>query len=66
MADEIPVTVDYTNRDYYAIRDELITRIKARVPEWSGNDNADFGLALVEAFAYMGDIANYYIDETLD
>jgi len=62
MADEIPVTVDYTNRDYYAIRDELIARIKARVPEWSGNDNADFGLALVEAFAYMGDIANYYID----
>ncbi len=62
MADETPVTVDYTNRDYYAIRDELITRIKDRIPEWSGNDNADFGLALVEAFAYMGDVANYYID----
>ena len=62
MADETPVTVDYTNRDYYAIRDELIARIQDRIPEWSGTDNADFGLALVEAFAYMGDIANYYID----
>jgi len=62
MADETPVTVDYTNRDYYAIRSELIARIQDRIPEWAGNDNADFGLALVEAFAYMGDIANYYID----
>jgi uncharacterized phage protein gp47/JayE len=62
MAEDTPVTVDYTNRDYYAIRSELIARIKDRIPDWSGNDNADFGLALVEAFAYMGDIANYYID----
>jgi uncharacterized phage protein gp47/JayE len=62
MANEIPVSVDYTSRDYYAIREELIERVKTRIPEWSGNDSADFGVALIEAFAYMGDIANYYID----
>jgi hypothetical protein len=58
----IPISIDYTSRDYYALRTELITRLQTRVPEWQGSDPADFGLALVEAFAYMGDIINYYID----
>lgn len=62
MAEDTPVTVDYTNRDFFSIREELIARVKKNIPEWSGTDNADFGLALVEAFAYMGDIASYYID----
>lgn len=58
----IPISVDYTSRDYYALREDLIARIKARIPQWSGNDPADFGVALVEAFAYLGDNINYYID----
>jgi hypothetical protein len=58
----IPISADYTSRDYYALREELILRLQNRVPEWTGNDPADFGVALVEAFAYMGDIVNYYID----
>lgn len=62
MAEDIPVSVDYTSRDYYALRDELIARVKDRVPDWSGTDESDFGLALVEAFAYMGDVMSYYID----
>jgi hypothetical protein len=59
---EIPVTIDYTSRDYEAIREELIARIKTRIPEWNGADNADFGVVLAEAFAQLGDVANYYID----
>lgn len=55
-------SVDYTSRDYAALREELIARMSERVPEWAGNDPADFGLALVESFAYMGDLVNYYID----
>lgn len=58
----IPFSIDYTSRDYYAIRNDLIERMKNRIPEWAGNDPADFGVALVEAFAYMGDLLNYYID----
>jgi len=45
MAEDTPVTVDYTNRDFYAIREELIARVKKNIPEWSGTDTADFGLA---------------------
>lgn len=61
-ASNIPVSIDYTGRDYYAIRAELISRIQTRIPEWTASDPADFGVALVEAFAYMGDLMSYYID----
>lgn len=55
-------TVDYTGRDFNSLRDALIARIQARIPEWRGTDPSDFGIALVEAFAYTGDVLNYYID----
>lgn len=58
----IPISVDYTSRDYYALREDLIKRISDRIPEWTGSDPSDFGVAMAEAFAYMGDIVNYYID----
>lgn len=58
----IPISVDYTGRDYYSLRSEMLTRLQSRIPEWQGTDPSDFGVALVEAFAYMGDIINYYID----
>lgn len=57
-----PISVDYTSKDYYSLREELITRIQSRVPDWTGEDPADFGIALVEAFAYLGDLINFYID----
>jgi hypothetical protein len=63
----IPVAVDYTSRDFYAIREDLIELVKSRVnidssKQWSGDDPSDFGVALLEAFAYVGDLVNYYID----
>ncbi|CAB4128742.1 Baseplate protein J-like [uncultured Caudovirales phage] len=61
-ANTTTLSVDYTGRDYYAIRQQLIERVQARVPEWKGDDPSDFGLAIIEAFSYMGDLVNYYID----
>lgn len=60
----IPISVDYTSKDFYSIRQELIARVQDRIPEWTGNDDSDFGVALVEAFAYLGDLMAYYIDRT--
>ncbi|CAB4152647.1 Baseplate protein J-like [uncultured Caudovirales phage] len=54
--------VNYTARDYDSLRTELINVVKARVPQWTADDAADFTLALVESFAYMGDLTSYYID----
>ena len=56
------IAIDYTNRDYDTLREALISRVKLRVPTWQGTDPSDFGVALVESFAYMGDVLNYYID----
>jgi hypothetical protein len=63
----IPLSIDYTSRDYYALREELIDLVKLRVNQdganqWTGDNPSDFGLALIEAFAYVGDIVNFYID----
>jgi hypothetical protein len=66
-ASAIPLSVDYTNRDFYSLRQALIQRVKYRIAssdtlEWSGDDPADFGVALIEAFSYMGDVLSYYTD----
>ena len=60
----IPISVDYTGRDYYSLREALIARVQARIPEWNASDPADFGVALIEAFSYLGDIIAFYIDRT--
>jgi hypothetical protein len=57
-----PLTIDYTGRDFEALRLALIERVRNRIPEWRGDDPTDFGLAMIEAFAHVGDILNYYID----
>lgn len=62
MTEMIPSQIDYTSRDYESLRLDLIDRVREKVPEWQGSDPADFGVVLLEAFAYMGDILSYYID----
>ena len=63
---KITSSIDYTSRDFFALREDLITRIQTRVnangKTWSATDPADFGVAIVEAFAHIGDLNNYYID----
>jgi len=63
----VPLSIDYTNRDFYSLREALIAQVKDRIntgndSKWYGNDTSDFGVALIEAFAYMGDVMNYYVD----
>jgi hypothetical protein len=57
-----PVVVDYTGRDFNSLRAALISRVQNRIPNWTGSDPSDFGLALIEAFSYLGDNVSYYID----
>jgi hypothetical protein len=56
--------VDYTSKDYVAIRDDMLNQIPDLFPTWTSRDSADFGIVLIELFAYMGDILNYYIDRS--
>lgn len=70
-ASDVPISISYTGRDYYSIREQLITQIQNRVnvngqTVWTASNPADFGVALVEAFAYMGDLMSYYIDRNVN
>ena len=54
--------IDYTSRDYTSIREDLVSLIPNFAPNWTNRDPADFGMTILEAFAYMGDQLHYYID----
>jgi hypothetical protein len=64
MATNYIPQVDYTSRDYSSIRQDLIDLIPEFTPTWTNRDPADFGMAILELFSYMGDILNYYIDKS--
>ena len=54
--------IDYLARDYNSFRQALIDLIPAKLPEWTDRSEADFGVVLIELFAYMADIISYYQD----
>ena len=54
--------IDYTSRDYTAIREDLLALIDQFTPEWTNRDPIDLGMTLVELFSYLGDIINFYTD----
>lgn len=56
--------VDYTSKDYTSIKEDMVSLIPSYLPAWTNRDSADFGITLIELFAYMGDVLNYYIDRS--
>lgn len=68
MADTAIVTknyipqIDYLSRDYTAILADLTAIAKQFNPTWSVSDPSDIGVALLEVFAYLGDILSFYTD----
>lgn len=60
-----PTSIDYTSRDFASIRQSLLAQAALVIPEWTGaarGDANDFGVVLIEQFAYLGDILSYYND----
>lgn len=55
-------TFDYTSRDYNSIQADLLARASRVLPEWTSRDASDFGVLMVDLWAYMGDTLHYYID----
>src|SRR3954453_6932873 len=59
------VVLDYTSRDFTAIRSQLVGLAQGFMPEWETvGEASDFGTLLLELFAYMGDVMHFYIDRT--
>ena len=54
--------IDYTNKDFASLRQAMLDLARYRLPEWSDQSSADFGMLMVDLFAYMGDVVLYYQD----
>ena len=54
--------IDYLARDYDSFRRALLDLIPAKLPEWTDRSEANFGVVLIELFAYLADILSYYAD----
>jgi len=54
--------VDYTSRDWMAFREAMFEAIPSRIPEWTSRSPNDFGVVMVELFAYIADNLSFYAD----
>lgn len=61
MADIAP-QIDYTDKDYQALRRAMLQFASLRLPEWTDRSSADLGMLMVDLFAFMGDVVLYYQD----
>ena len=63
MTNNLPLQIDYTSRDYESLKADLVKLINLKTNlGWTADNPSDIGTALLESFAYMGDIMSYYID----
>lgn len=54
---------DYASRDYASIRASMLARAARVLPEWTDRDSSDFGVLMVDLWAYAADVMHYYIDK---
>jgi len=59
---QAPTAVDYTSKDWQAFVTSMLNYAAVIMPEWDTSSEGDFGVMLVELFAYMGDILSFYGD----
>ncbi len=57
-----PPPINYLAKDYGSFRTILLDRINQLLPSWGATSEADFGIALAELVAYVGDRLSYFQD----
>jgi hypothetical protein len=63
QVEQSKVVLDYTSRDFAAIRTQLIGLAKGFLPEWdTAGEASDIGTLILELFAYAADVIHFYID----
>lgn len=58
----LPTNIDYTDRDFDALRARLVALIQSAFPDWTDFDAGSFGTVLLDCFAFVGDTLDFYID----
>ena len=59
---QVPTAIDYTSKDWTSLVQSMLTYAGTAFPDWNTSSEGDFGVMMVELFAYMGDILSYYGD----
>ena len=54
--------IDYTSKDFESLINDLVNRIQFFNPEWTDFNESDFGITLLELYAYVADGLHYQID----
>lgn len=54
--------VDYTTKDYYGYREDMISLIPRKLPEWTDRSPNDPGIVILELLAYQLEKESYYND----
>ena len=57
-----PTSIDYTSKDWLGFVSSMLNYAQIVFPQWDTSSEGDFGVMLVELFAYMGDILSFYGD----
>jgi hypothetical protein len=57
-----PPPINYLAKDYGSFRTILLDRLNQLLPNWGATSEADFGIALAELVAYVGDRLSYFQD----
>ena len=56
-------SINYTNRDFSTIKEDLINHAKRNYPDiYKDFNEASFGSLMLDTVAYVGDIASFYLD----
>ncbi len=58
----LPASLDYTDKDFDAIKARLNQLIRSVFPTWTDQNIANFGNLLLESFSFVGDVLGFYQD----
>lgn len=58
----LPTSLDYTDKDFDALKARLEKLIRSVFPTWTDFNVANFGVILLESFCFMGDVLTSYQD----
>jgi len=52
----------YTSRDFDTIKQDMLERATRVLPEWTDRDASDFGMMLIDLWAFAADSMHFYMD----
>jgi hypothetical protein len=58
----LPTNLDFTDRDFDSLRARLEALLRSVFPDWTDFQVANFGVLMMEMYAFVGGILNFYQD----